>query len=546
MTSLQMIRSAEEGDVVKVRKLLDEGANVNAQDTKGRTALYWASRNSLSDVTLEILKRDDVNVNAQDTKGRSALYWASRNSLSDVAIEILKREDVNVNVKDFDGQTAPLSASRNSLSDVAIEILKREDVNVNVKDFDGQTAPLSASRNSLSDVAIEILKREDVNVNVKDFDGQTAPLSASSKGMVETFSAPLRQNDGDVNVKEKKRSTTLDVTRTKGIDFVARLLEDQKERPTEPSYQFNERCTIHRVHGPWPISSEDKSFADSVRSVIGKGVCVPCLCPWAAIKLLQIIDCGHIKPRESSMWWFDWRLDEWLDEWIDGWFFDGWFDLWFNWCFQRCINGWWWWFNWWSPDSLVLVKPGDERNTLITRARNDEMKTKLQNFVNEATENVLQQHSIPLTKEHLSSFKAGFNRFIAPRDRFLAEAGLKGLNDTNWSLSFGDTDPLITRRAVSQYSLKDTFESDGYSWRLARVEGAVTAIYVISGGLQYEASTDAVNTHEARLETPDVPVPLNAGWHYKVTTENKTIVAENNQAEWIIAIEYVKLAFSTA
>ena len=85
--------------------------------------------------------------------------------------------------------------------------------------------------------------------------------------------------------------------------------------------------------------------------------------------------------------------------------------------------------------------PGNAEATLITLAENDKIKTKLQNFVNEAIENVSQQHSMSLTTEYLSSFKAGFNRFIAPRDRFLAEAGFKGLNDTNWDLSFGDTDP---------------------------------------------------------------------------------------------------------
>ena len=492
MISHHLILSAKDGDVVKVRELLDEGANVNAQNA----GLIWAIIRCHADVAHEILKRNNVNLNAQDTEGRSALYWACRNSLSDVALEILKRDNVNVNSQDTEGRSALYWVSRNNLSDVANEISKRDNV----------------------------------NVNVKDFDGQTALLCTSSKGMVEAFSAPLRYNKVDANVKNKKRSTTLDVTRTKGIDFIARLLEDQKERPIELSHPFNERCTIHRVHGPRSISTEDNSFADSVRSVIGKGVCVPCLCPWTGIKLLQIINRGHIKPSESSMWWFKWWFD---------WWFDWWFNFWFKWCFKGC-------FNWWSPDSLVLVNPGDERDTLVTLAGNDMMKTKLQNFVNEAIENVSQQHTIPLTKEHLSSFKAGFIRFIAPRDCFLAEAGLKGLNDANWNLSFGDTDPQITRKAVSQYSLKDTFESDRYGWRLSRIEGAVTAIYVISGGLQYEASTDAVNTHEARLETPDVPVPLNAGWHYKVTKENKTIVAENNQAEWIIAIEYVKLAFSAA
>jgi ankyrin repeat protein len=50
---------------------------------------YWACDNSLSDAALEILKRDNVDVNAEDTEGRTALYWARENGLLEIVRQLV-------------------------------------------------------------------------------------------------------------------------------------------------------------------------------------------------------------------------------------------------------------------------------------------------------------------------------------------------------------------------------------------------------------------------------------------------------------------------
>ena len=51
--------------------------DINLQDDKdGNTALMWAIRKNLPEVTKKILKNKDVNINLQDKDGMTALMCA--------------------------------------------------------------------------------------------------------------------------------------------------------------------------------------------------------------------------------------------------------------------------------------------------------------------------------------------------------------------------------------------------------------------------------------------------------------------------------------
>jgi len=59
-----------------VRELLARGADVNARNNDGVTALHMASSNGRAEALRELLKRDGVNVNAQDNVGDTPLMDA--------------------------------------------------------------------------------------------------------------------------------------------------------------------------------------------------------------------------------------------------------------------------------------------------------------------------------------------------------------------------------------------------------------------------------------------------------------------------------------
>ncbi len=70
--------SAEKGHDRCVRVMLDSGADVDAVNSTGLTALHLAARNGHVDVIKTLLKQD-ANIDATDESGWTALHHAADN-----------------------------------------------------------------------------------------------------------------------------------------------------------------------------------------------------------------------------------------------------------------------------------------------------------------------------------------------------------------------------------------------------------------------------------------------------------------------------------
>lgn len=99
-----LISAAERGDAAVVKVLLAKGADVNAKDDGGRTALMTASDNGHLDVVKALLAKG-ADVNATASNGWTALMAASYNGHVDV-VKTLLAKGTDVNAKDNDGATA--------------------------------------------------------------------------------------------------------------------------------------------------------------------------------------------------------------------------------------------------------------------------------------------------------------------------------------------------------------------------------------------------------------------------------------------------------
>ena len=102
----KLIQSSKFGNKETVEKLLKEGADVNAKNSEGYTALILASSNGHKEI-VEMLLEKGADVNAKDSDGWTALMWASRNGHTET-VTILLEEGADVNAKDnyFLGSTA--------------------------------------------------------------------------------------------------------------------------------------------------------------------------------------------------------------------------------------------------------------------------------------------------------------------------------------------------------------------------------------------------------------------------------------------------------
>ena len=92
------------GDIAEVKRLIEEGADVNAQNYYGETALMFASNFGYTEVA-QLLIEEGADVNAGDDEGMTALMKASIRGKTKVA-KLLIEEGADINVQDKWGYTA--------------------------------------------------------------------------------------------------------------------------------------------------------------------------------------------------------------------------------------------------------------------------------------------------------------------------------------------------------------------------------------------------------------------------------------------------------
>merc|ERR1712029_341812 len=102
-----LLAAAENGELQTVKELLNRGANIEAQDGYGRTALHWAAWENHLDIVKELLERG-ANIEAQGgnyDSGRTALHLAAWGTHPDIVKELLNR-GANIEAQDGDGNKA--------------------------------------------------------------------------------------------------------------------------------------------------------------------------------------------------------------------------------------------------------------------------------------------------------------------------------------------------------------------------------------------------------------------------------------------------------
>lgn len=153
---MSILEAAENGNVEKIKLLLENGADVNAKDDKGWTPLMMASRHSNTSSNIEtvnLLLQNGADVNAKQNTGWTPLMLASRYSNTDSNIQTVKlllQNGADVNLKNNDGWTPLKLASKNSNTET-VKLLLENDANVNLKNNNGNTALMLAKN-------LEILK----------------------------------------------------------------------------------------------------------------------------------------------------------------------------------------------------------------------------------------------------------------------------------------------------------------------------------------------------------------------------------------------------
>lgn len=158
-----LVDAARNGDRDGLRALVQKGANVNAAEADGTTALHWASyRDDVE--SADLLIRAGAGVNAANDLGATPLWTAAQNG-SEAMVRRLLSAGANPNAALLAGETPVMVASRAG-QPVVVEQLIAKGANVNARAARSQTALMWAVSQKHADV-VRVLLAHDADVSAR-------------------------------------------------------------------------------------------------------------------------------------------------------------------------------------------------------------------------------------------------------------------------------------------------------------------------------------------------------------------------------------------
>tara|TARA_R110002110_G_scaffold284987_2_gene499239 strand:+ start:4794 stop:7214 length:2421 start_codon:yes stop_codon:yes gene_type:complete len=133
----ELLDAAAAGNTAKIAELLSRGADLEGNDTSGRTAVInaaWRGRTEVVDLLVEL----GADFNVTDYDGRTAVSWAASNGHSDI-VKKLVEAGARPNVIDRDGLTPLMRAAWNG-HDTIVRLLIESGARANMKDGNGKSA----------------------------------------------------------------------------------------------------------------------------------------------------------------------------------------------------------------------------------------------------------------------------------------------------------------------------------------------------------------------------------------------------------------------
>jgi ankyrin repeat protein len=100
--SLLLHAAARTGQCSVISALLSHGANINARDADGRTALYWAVYAKDYNCTRDLVSQG-ADINATDTEGDTVLHVAAKRNVRPLLLSYLIEQHANAALRDAQG-----------------------------------------------------------------------------------------------------------------------------------------------------------------------------------------------------------------------------------------------------------------------------------------------------------------------------------------------------------------------------------------------------------------------------------------------------------
>jgi ankyrin repeat protein len=203
-----------------LQALVEQGVDLNAQDTQGNTALYQAVKfgNSKA-VTALILVGAALNI--KNEAGRTALYLAAMQGKLGIAQQLIAHQ-AKLNISSLQGNTALHKAARYGHLDV-VQALINAKAKLNLKNHYGNSALHIAVRHGHHEI-VQALIAAKAMLNRKNHYGNSALHNAIRYGQLE-IAQSLLNHRADINLENNLGNSILHIAiRYQQWDMVPELL----------------------------------------------------------------------------------------------------------------------------------------------------------------------------------------------------------------------------------------------------------------------------------------------------------------------------------
>jgi formylglycine-generating enzyme len=212
---------AGENDAIKkaVQEHILRGKDVNGLDERGELPLGNAVRQHSKEIVAQLIALG-ADVNARNKRGDTALLEVAGDRRRKDIVELLISKGAKVNVANSFGQT-PLALATQSNATEIMEVLLFAGAEVDSRDNGGETPLMRAQ----SKEGARILLSKGTDVNASDKRGRTALIRQASNGNKEAVEA-LVSAGADISVRSNKGETALSIAESKGHAAIVQLLKE--------------------------------------------------------------------------------------------------------------------------------------------------------------------------------------------------------------------------------------------------------------------------------------------------------------------------------
>src|SRR6266513_1232095 len=230
-----LMSAADWGHLDTVRALLEQGADVDAKDKKGDTALRLAEKYKYSSI-VALLRRAPPMPPKTGIKNRTASVPTTSPAATGppAASELQPASSASAGSQDLNKKLLDAAEAGDTAE---VRSLLREGANPNAKGGYGSTALMGAAVRGHTETVRALLEKG-AEVNAKGNTGRTALMEAALEGYTETVRT-LLEAGADITVRDRDGETALSGAEKHNYSDVIALLNPppglQSQEPKKPS-----------------------------------------------------------------------------------------------------------------------------------------------------------------------------------------------------------------------------------------------------------------------------------------------------------------------